>query len=62
VARLRRQLDTGELRERLQKMSDRQLLEFGHAASYMCSPYANLGHPPRQVFVMQLQEARASLP
>ena len=56
---LEAELDIGEFRERLQRMSDRQLLEFGHAASYMCTPYANLGHPPRQVFVLQLQEARA---
>jgi hypothetical protein len=40
-------------------MSDRALLEFGRAAAYMCSPYANLGHPPRQAFIIQLQEARA---
>ena len=49
---LEAELDIGEFRERLQRMSDRQLLEFGHAASYMCTPYANLGHPPRQVFVL----------
>jgi hypothetical protein len=38
-------LDVDELRERLARMSDRQLLEFGHAAAYMCTPYANLGQP-----------------
>ena len=32
---LEAELDIGEFRERLQRMSDRQLLEFGHAASYM---------------------------
>ncbi|PWT80792.1 MAG: hypothetical protein C5B58_10880 [Acidobacteria bacterium] len=36
-----------------------ELLEFGRAAAYMCTPYANLGHPPRQTFVTQLAEARA---
>ena len=29
-------------------MSDRALLEFGRAAAYMCTPYANLGQPPRK--------------
>jgi hypothetical protein len=31
-------LDVDELRARLEKVSDRQLLEFGHAAAYMCTP------------------------
>jgi hypothetical protein len=49
----------GELRARLAGMTDRQLFEFGRAAAYMCSPYANLGHPPRKAFMLQLVEARA---
>ena len=51
--------DLDELRSRLAKMSDRALLEFGRAAAYMCTPYANLGHPPLKTFVTQLAEARA---
>jgi hypothetical protein len=56
---LEAELDVDELRVRLARMSDRALVEFGRAAAYMCTPYANLGHPPRQVFVMQLEAARA---
>jgi hypothetical protein len=52
-------LDPDELRARLARMSDRALLEFGHAAAYMCTPYANLGQLPRKPFVMQLEAARA---
>jgi len=48
-----------KLRERLQRMTDAQLVEFGKAAKYMCSPVANIGKPPRECFVVQLDEARA---
>ena len=51
--------DIEKLRERLRKMSDAQLLEFGRAGRQLCSPEANFGKPPREVFVIQLQEARA---
>ena len=51
--------DLESLRVRLRKMNDEQLFRFGEAARYMCSPKANLGHPPRDVFVTQLNEARA---
>lgn len=37
-------------------MSDRELLCFGRAARYMCSPEANLGKEPRKAFVIQLTE------
>jgi hypothetical protein len=47
------------LRERLRKMSDEKLLRFGKAAKNMCSPYANMGQPPRECFVIQLNEAKA---
>jgi hypothetical protein len=53
------QIDLGELRERLRKMNDVELLAFGKAARYMCSPAANLGKSPREPFVIQLEEARA---
>jgi hypothetical protein len=52
-------VDLDELRIRLRKMTDADLIAFGNAAQYMCSPKANLGKPPRQPFVIQLQEARA---
>jgi hypothetical protein len=50
--------DANEVRTRLQKMSDEQLLRFGKAAAFMCSPQANFGEPPREAFVIQLREAR----
>jgi len=49
---------TEELRTRLKKMSDPDLLRFGQAAKYMCSLEASLGHPPRESFVVQLRETR----
>jgi hypothetical protein len=51
--------DIEKLRERLQKMTDAQLLEFGRAARRLCGPEATFGKPPREVFVTQLKEARA---
>lgn len=46
-----------EVRARLRKMSDEELIRFGRAAAGMCSPQANFGHAPRSVFVEQLREA-----
>ena len=46
------------LRARLRGMGDRELLRFGKSAGYMCSPEANLGKAPRQVFIIQLREAK----
>ncbi len=51
--------DLEQLRKRLQRMSDQELKRFGSAARYMCSPKANAGKPPRQTFMIQLQEAQA---
>jgi hypothetical protein len=51
-------LDLEALRARLRRMSDRELLRFGKSARYMCSPEANFGKKPRQVFVIQLREAQ----
>jgi hypothetical protein len=48
-----------ELRQRLRKMPDEKLREFGAAARYMCSPKAMLGKPPLPVYVIQLEEATA---
>jgi len=42
------------LRERLRKMTEEQLVQFGKAARFMCRDKS-----PRQVFVIQLEEARA---
>jgi len=52
-------IDLDDLRTRLRKMGDPELLRFGKAAKYMCSPQANLGKPPRRSFVVQLEEAEA---
>jgi len=52
-------IDLNELRARLCKMNDADLLRFGNAAKFMCSPRANFNEPPRESFVIQLKEARA---
>lgn len=52
-------LDAEKLRARLRRMTESELLDWGSAAAYMCSPAANLGDPPRPAFVQQLEEARA---
>jgi hypothetical protein len=52
--------DLETLRIRLRKMNDQELRRFGLAARFMCLPGANLGKP-RQVFVIQLEEARAEV-
>ena len=52
-------IDLAALRERLWKMSDKELRDFGRAGAYMCSSHANFGKPPGQDFVIQLEEARA---
>jgi hypothetical protein len=51
-------VDLEQLRARLRKMTDADLLRFGKAGKYMCSPEANMGKPPRKAFVIQLEEAR----
>ena len=48
------ELDREALRARLRRMSDTELFRFGRAARYMCSPAANHGKEPRQVFVTLL--------
>ena len=52
------EFDIQFLQKRLREMSDEKLLQFGRDAKYMCSPSANLGQPPREVFVIQLREAK----
>jgi hypothetical protein len=51
-------LNVDELRERLGKMSDAELRAFAQAAEHMVSPKAHLGQPHREMFVIQLDEAR----
>jgi hypothetical protein len=46
------------IRKHLQRLSDEELIQFGKACRDMLTPQANLGRPPREVFVIQLQEAR----
>lgn len=47
-----------EYRQRLRKMTDPQLIRERNACTYLCSPEANWGRPPRRVFVAHLKEAR----
>jgi hypothetical protein len=51
--------DLEKHRERLRKMTDKQLLEYGRACRHMCTPEANLGKPPQESSVIHLREARA---
>lgn len=53
---IQQEIDIERLRARLRAMTDEQLRQFGKAARYMVSPYANLGQPPLQAFVIQLEE------
>jgi hypothetical protein len=41
------------LRERLQRMSDEELTRYGKERRELLTPQANLGRPPREVFVIQ---------
>jgi hypothetical protein len=50
--------DVEGLRKRLAVMPVEILRKFGQAAAYLVSPKANQGHPPREEFVLQLEEAR----
>jgi hypothetical protein len=52
------EIDLDGLRTRLRKMNHQELLRFGQAAKNMCSPDGYIGQWPRQVFVVQLEEAR----
>jgi hypothetical protein len=52
-------IDLEYLRARLRKKSEAELQWYMGAAECMCSPHANFGKPPRQTFIIQLQEAQA---
>ena len=56
--RITESFDIENLRCRLRTMNDAELLRFGQAAKYMCSPRANMGKPQRWEFVIKLEEAR----
>jgi hypothetical protein len=51
-------IDLDEFRARLRKMTDAELLRYGRAGRYLCSPEANFGKPPRDTFVIQLRLCR----
>ena len=51
-------IDRDALRDRLRKMSNKELREFGKASAHVCSPETNMGKAPRQDLVTQLEEAR----
>jgi hypothetical protein len=48
-----------EIRQRLQKMSDEELLRYGQGCKYMCSTKVHFGKPPLEIWTSQLEEARA---
>lgn len=50
-------LNLVQLRERLRKMSDIELKEFGRASLEFCKPHQ--GNPPQEESVIQLEETRA---
>jgi hypothetical protein len=52
-------IDRELLRAQLRDMSDAELLRYGKTAREMCSPAANSGKAPRQIFVIQLEEVQA---
>jgi len=52
-------MDVEEVRNRIRGMTDEQLLSYGKAAAYMCTPKAKLGHLPREAFPIWVREARA---
>jgi hypothetical protein len=52
-------VDFDQLLEHPQKMSDAELIEFDETCASLRSPRANFGKPPREVFAIQLAEARA---
>jgi hypothetical protein len=51
--------NAGEIRERVRKMSDEELLRYATVCKSMCSPEVNFGKPPLDTWIVQLREARA---
>jgi len=52
-------IDRDEIRSELCKMLDKELIERGKQLAFLCSPKQNFGTPPREVWAVQLKEARA---
>jgi hypothetical protein len=52
-------VNLGLLGLRLGKMSNEKLFRFGMSNRHMCSPEANCGDAPSDVYAVQLREARA---
>lgn len=52
-------IDLDAIRARLRKLSEDKLIEYGQSCAYLCSPGANFGMPPLEVWTAQLDEARA---
>jgi hypothetical protein len=48
--------DIERLRERLHKLSERELIQFGKDVRYLRSPEANFSKPPLEVWAAQLRE------
>jgi len=48
-----------ELHARLAGMNDAELVRFGQGAAHMCTPAKNSTRPIRDIFILQLREARA---
>jgi len=51
--------NVGEIRERVRKMSDEELLRYATLCKSMCSPETNLDKPSLDAWTIQLHEARA---
>jgi hypothetical protein len=51
--------NAAEIRERVRKMSDPELLRYGAVCKSMCSPETKLDTPSLDAWTVQLQEARA---
>ena len=51
--------DLENVRKRLAKFTDAELMEYGKAARYMCTPEAHLGKPPRDIDLTLLRECKA---
>jgi hypothetical protein len=52
-------VNAGEIRERVRKMSDEELLRYATLSKSMCSTETNLDKPSLDAWCVQLQEARA---
>ena len=55
------EVDLEGLRTRFRKMQTTNCSAISRPENICASPHANFGKPPRQVFVVALQEARAEL-